>query len=426
MLIILIKLLWSIAIVFLLLGGVYFSTKLNWPQLRINKIKKSLFKKNNSNISTIQNLTLSLAAKIGVGSIAGIAIAIYFGGPGSLFWMWIVCIIISINSYCETFLGAIFQNKINNLYEGGPVYYIEKADNKKVLSKIYAICVILTYILGFMTIQSNTVVISFNNFISLNKCIIALILAIISFISIKNGLFIITKITSIIVPLIGIIYVSISVFIFINNVDIIPKIFLTIINNAFNVKSFGTGCITSFVIGIQRGVFCTESGIGTGAIASSSIKVKNITAYSIAQIIGVYFTIFIICSSTALIILSSNYQKINFNNLNGIELVQYSINYHLGNIGNIILLIMIFLLAYSTIVAGYYYGESNLRYLAGKDKSKSFIVFKIITSVIIFVGGIVDATILWNLVDLLISVLSIINMYSIFSLRNIILDNYEK
>ena len=394
--------------------GLYFSIKLNFPQLRIIRLFKGIKKDENTEISPIKSLMLTLGARIGVGSLAGISLAIYIGGIGTIFWIWMGSLITCILTYCESYLGQINQVKENNQYYGGPLYYIK---NKKI-SFIYGIILILTYILGFIPIQANTIISSINNYLNINKFILTLILSMITLIPILKGLNKIMDITSKIVPIIAIIYLLITTIVFFKNLNLIPNILINIIRNAFNPKTF----LLSFIIGIQRGIFITESGLGTSSISSSCTYSKNKVDLSLFQILGVHFTVFIICTSTALLILTSNYSSIIINTINGIELTQYAYIYHFGNIGNIILIVSIFFLSYSTILAGYFYSEQTWNNLFKKNNK----YLKIITIFFLIIGSIIKATNLWKTADIFIEILIVINVYYLYKNRNVIVFNYKK
>ena len=394
---------------FLLLGGgLYFSIKLGFPQLKWKKLFKGFKYKQNLGITPFKSLMMSLSAKIGVGSIAGIALAIYIGGIGTIFWIWIIGIITSINSYCESYLGY--------KYNGGPSSYIKN----RLLSKVYALLIILAYIVGFMTIQANTITVSVCNYININPKIISILLVIITFLSIFKGLKSIINITSKLVPIMGISYILLSLIIIFKNISIIPEVLLSIIKSAWNIKTL----IPALLISITRGTFATEAGLGTGSISSSLVKTNNNEVeLSLVQILGIYFVVFIVCTSTALIIITSKYNFLSFNNINGIELTQYALNYHLGKYGSIVLLISIIMLAYSTIIAGYYYGESSLKYLT--KRKMSIYILKIVTLVLLYVGSLSSPNSLWNIVDYFVSFLAIINMTALFSHRKEIIFAYK-
>ena len=243
--------LWSIAIVFLLGGGLYFSIKLGFPQLKLRSLFSGFKTDDKTNVSPFKSLTMSLAARVGVGSLAGIALAIYIGGPGTIFWIWVTGIITSINAFCESYMGAKYQVKDGSSYQGGPSFYIEKGLRNKKLAVIYSILIIIAYIVGFMTIQANTIATSLHEYYNFEPIIIGIILAIISFISIMKGLNSIVNITSKLVPLMGLGYILLSIIVIILNIQKLPATIITIITSSFNLKSVTSGVISTFIIGIQ-------------------------------------------------------------------------------------------------------------------------------------------------------------------------------
>lgn len=419
-------LLWSTAIIFLLGGGLYFSIRLGFPQFKLASLFKGFKKDSKSSVSPFRSLTMSLAARIGVGSLAGIALAIYTGGPGTIFWIWIAGIITAVNAFCESYLGAKYQEKDGDAYKGGPAFYIEKGLKNKKLASIYAVLIIIAYIVGFMTIQANTITTSIHDYYGFSPLIIGIVLAIISGISIMRGLNEIANITSKLVPIMGIGYILLSISIILMNLNQIPAVLINIITDALHLKAISGGIIATFVIGIQRGVFSTEAGLGTGAIASSTSHTDNKVNLGLIQILGIYFTVFVVCTSTAIIILTSDYTSLNFENMNGIELTQYALNHHLGKTGILVLILSVVSLAYSTIVAGYYYGESSLKYLIKNVTKKQINILKIVTVILLVIGSIMSASLLWNIVDVLVAVLSIINMYALLRLRREIIIDYKK
>lgn len=420
------KILWFIAIFLLFGGGIYFSVKLKFPQFRLVSVFKKFINSNSEGSSAFETLSISLAARIGVGSLSGIALAIFIGGPGTVFWIWIVGIITSINVFCETYLGVKYNNKDNNEYNGGPAFYIEKTLKTKKIAILYALFVILAYIVGFMTIQSNTISVLVTDAFNVDIFVVAAILVVVSAISIIKGLSGITKITTMLIPLMGVCYIVLSVIIILSNINNIPKVLYDIFSGAWNFKALGSGFLSVFVIGMQRGIFCTEAGLGTGAIATSSSYPENKINFSLGQILGIYFTVFIVCTSTAIIILTSDYNVNGILVSNGIELTQYALVYHLGEIGNFVLIILVIFLSYSTIIAGYYYGESNFKYLIKNYKKGHIYVLKILTLILLFLGSIINSGYLWSIVDIFIAILAIINMYTLIKNRTEIILDYKK
>jgi AGCS family alanine or glycine:cation symporter len=420
------KILWAIATVLLISMGIYYTFKLNFVQFNFKKMIKSLKSdKSCCGLSPFKTLTMTLGARIGVGSLAGTALAIYYGGIGSIFWIIISTIICSTNTFSESLLGVLYHQKEGNDYIGGPSHYIEKGMKRKELARIYAFALIFAYILGFLTVQSNTIVKSITQVYELNSLLIGIVLSIITLICIFKGLRKIADISSKLVPIMTIIYLALCTYIIFVNIDIIPSVFYEIIIQAFNPKSISIGFITPLIIGFQRGTFSNESGLGTGAIASATSN-SNPSKQGFIQVLGIYIETIIICTMTALVIILSNYNNVDWHNINGIEITQYAFIYHFGDFGSYILLFFIILFAFSTIITGYYYGESNLKFLFKNLSNKKTTIFKIAVCLIIIIGGISSPSRIWQLADVLIVFLGLINVYALFSLRREVINEYKK
>lgn len=425
MFIIIYKILWAVATSFILLAGIYFTKLLHFKQLNVLLLSKVFHrkkKKNKNEMSQFDTLMLTLAGRIGVGSIAGIALGIYIGGIGSLFWVWITTFIVAILAYVETFLGVKYREcDSNGHYLGGPSYYIKNGLKNKKLSYFYAILILVCYIGGFLGIQANTITKSLLEMISLSKYLVSIVLVIITAICIFGGISVISKITSKLVPIMTILYLFLFGYIVcVYNTQML-NIILNIIKDAFNIKSFFGGFLSTCIIGLQRGIFSSEAGLGTGSIAASTSDYGNICEQGHLQIIGVYITSLLICTATAFFILTTDYTNVSFGDINGIEIMQYAFVYHFGSFGGILLFIFIFLFASSTILTGYYYGESALKFILGKNNTKIIFTLKCITLLVIYIGSIISPTILWNITDLLVALLAIINIYALIKLRKDIL-----
>ena len=401
------SILWAIATILMVYSGVYFTYKLKFVQFNFKEMFKNIIKKEDNSISPFESLMMVLGGRIGVGSIAGIALAIYLGGIGSIFWMWLIGFISAANSFSETTLGVKYQEKDKNLYKGGPSYYIKNGLNNKKLGRFYALIIVISQVFGFLSIQANTI----TNSININPIISGLVITLVSFIIINKSTKQLFKISSKLVPIMTLIYIIASIFIIICNIDQIPNLLKSIISEAFNFKSLGFGVLSSFIVGIQRGIFSNEAGLGTGAIAASTVKTAFSVSQGYVQILGIYITTFLICTATALVILTSN---INFlgNNLNGIEITQNAFIYHLGNVGNVIVIISIVLFAFSTILAGFYDAESNLKYLTNKTS-----YLKLIVCFVLFISSIIPAKTIWEIVNILTAILAIINIYALIKLK---------
>lgn len=425
------RIVWLIATSLIIISGFYFTFKLKFIQFRFNLMIKSLFIKNKEKetIKPFESLMMVLAGRIGVGSIAGIAISIYYGGIGSIFWMWISSLLAASLTYVETILGVIYQRKdTDSISKGGPSYYIKYGLENKILGNVYAIIIIITDIFGFISIQTNTIVHSFQEIINIDSKFIGFMIAFFVFVIIVGGVKRIAKFSSKIVPIMTLLYLIVSLIIVITNLKLLPNILITIFKSAFSFKSISGGIMGSIIIGIQRGIFSSEAGIGTGAIASAATKLETKEeqiAQGYTQMIGVYITTFLICTSTALVLLMSNSLNINMNNLNGIELVQNAFVNQLGDIGNYFVFLIILLFAFTTILSSYYSGESSLKYFIEKP-NKILIILKLFTLISIILGSTSSSNIIWNFIDVFVGILAIINIYSMLKLKDKVINLLNK
>ena len=402
------SIIWYLTSILIIYSGIKYSLKYKFIQLNIKKIISAIKSKSNNNIHPLSSLCISLAAKIGVGSLSGIALAIHFGGLGTIFWIMVISLIVAINTYIECILGIKYRQRENHNYLGGPSYYIKKCLNNKTLSYLYSILIIITYSVLFLSIQTNTIV-STVSYFNIKTSYIVIILFIITLLIIIKGLKGISTINTIVVPVMLLFYFILGIYITFIKFDSLPTIFMSVIQSAFNIKNI----IPVFLIGMQRAIFITESSLGTSAIAASTCD-NNPNKQGMLEVLGIYITIFIVCITTFLIIVTSDYQTVNYQITNGIDLVLYAFNYHFGNIGTVFLSIITILFAFSTIISSYYFGESNLQFFTNKKIIK--LIFIIIFLSVIIASAYIKATFLWNLTDYFIAILAIINIYSILKI----------
>ena len=415
------KILWAVAISFIFLNSIYFSFKLKFPQLKIRTIIKNVFSKNTSSgIKPMDALMISLGSKIGAGSLAGIAFAIYYGGIGTIFWMWVSSFFVSVNCFLENILSTLYKEKDQEFYKGGPSYYIKNGLNKKKLAYLYSFLAVLAYILGFLAIQNNTITTLVTEIYPVNKILIALLVTLLAGIVILKGLNIISKICNKIVPIMMISYFIVGLIVIFSNLNSVPAVFLNIIKDAFTPSAVTGGIIYTFVIGIQKATFINEAGVGTSAISSGATSNKDPIKQGYFGIFETYFINLFLITITAFIIVLSNYESLNLTGINGIEITKYAFSFHLGHFGEIILLLILTLFSFSTIITVYYYGESNLKFITNKSKHLKFL--KAFSIVILFLGGIVSASFVWELADIFIALLAIINIYAIFKLKGRVCD----
>ena len=403
------SILWSVASVLLIYSAIKYSYQYHFISLNIKAIINALKSKSKNNITPLSSLCLSLAAKIGVGSLSGIAIAIYFGGVGTIFWLIVISVFLAINTYIECELGIKYRIKIGDRYLGGPSYYINKCLNKKYLSYLYSFIVITSYSILFLSIQTNTIISTISSF-NISKCYSTIILFIIVLIIILKGIKGISKVNTIIVPIMLGIYLIIGIYITINNLNILPNIIINTIKGAFNLKSI----IPVFIIGLERAIFITETSIGTSAIAASTCD-NDSQSQGLLEVLGIYITIFIVALTTYIIIVTSDYEAINFISKNGIDLVIYAFSYHFGTKGIMIISLITILFAFSTIISSYYFGESNLIFISKNKIIK--LIYQIIFLSIILLSIYFKPLLLWHLTDYALALLIIINISSILKIK---------
>lgn len=409
------KILWSIASSFIILLSIYFSFYTRFVQFKfLNYFDCFKGKKSNIGISPFKTLMLTLGGKIGVGSVAGVALAIYIGGPGTIFWMWVITLISLPIAYLESYLGCLYKKRIGNECVGGPSYYILTGLNNVFLSKFYSFLIVISFTVGFLGIQVNTIVKSFNLLFSFESIYIGILLAFFILIIVIGGIYKISKVTSKLVPFMICFYVILCTYIIFINYDQIFPMIVFIIKSAFNFKS----CFSSFLyvafIGMQRGIFASEVGLGTGSITSASSNSIDPKKDGYLQMIGVSITTLIICTMTAFIVLLSPYQNIFLNDVNGVEIVLFAFSFHFNSFGSLFLFIFIFLFSFSTILTGYYNSSVALKFLNFRFQN---IFLIIITISMVIVSSVFSSSFMWNLVDIVTAILVIVNLYAIYKLK---------
>lgn len=393
-----------LCIFIVIVGSIYFTIKLKFLQFNVFKMVKSI---KSSSISDVKALFMSMGAKIGVGSIVGISLAIYVSGPGVLLWIWIISLLSSILTYCESYLGCMYKRDD----QGGVFYYISRGLNNKRLSIIYTFILVFVYAVGFVGIQSNTIIKSIDHVINIDKYVVViglcLFIAMIIFNNIKSIIDFMAKL----VPVMCVLYIVFGLFILFNDIDRIIFIFNLILDDGLK---FDRAIIGVIIVGLQRGIFATEAGIGTSSIASS-ISSNDKMGQGIFQVMGVHFISLVIVTITGFIIIGSNYSYVG--TVNGVEIIFDIFNHYYGFFGKIGLCIIIILFAISTIISGYYYSIKGVEFLKGSLSNSNILFMKILVVLLVFIGGVINSSIIWSVIDTLVLFLLLINIYAIFCLR---------
>lgn len=424
--------LWTyILIAPLILLGLYFSFKTKFVQFRYIKEMFRLLtdgakSKKEGSISSFQAFCISTASRVGTGNLAGIAIAISIGGPGAIFWMWLIALIGSASSFVESTLAQIYkQSDGNGAYVGGPAYYMEKGLNMKLMGVIFSILITICFGLVFNSVQSNTISLALNEAFGVNRILVGAILTIITLLIIFGGVHRIAKVSEIIVPIMAIAYILIALFVVITNIGKIPAMFSLIFESAFGIKqAVGGGIGGALLIGIKRGLFSNEAGMGSAPNAAATANTSHPVKQGLIQTLGVFTDTIVICSCTAFIILLSDVDLSS--GLTGIQLTQNALTSQIGGFGSIFIAICVFLFAFSSIVGNYYYGEANIEFLT--NKKIYLILYRICVSIMVLFGSIVSMDIVWNLADVFMALMAITNLIAISLLGKIAfkaLDDYS-
>ncbi|ACO86049.1 alanine/glycine:cation symporter family protein [Clostridium botulinum] len=420
--------LWSYILIALLIAlGLFFSFKSKFVQIRYFKEMFRLLgegasksareeHKKKKGVSSFQAFCISTASRVGTGNLAGVAIAIASGGPGAVFWMWLIALIGGASSFVESTLAQIYKVEDEHGFRGGPAYYMEKALNKKWMGIIFSILITISYGLVFNSVQANTISLAFEQAFGVNTLIIGLILAFLTSLIIFGGVQRIARATEIIVPIMAIAYVVVALFVILKNIGSIPTIFSLIIENAFGIKQVVGGSLgAAILMGIKRGLFSNEAGMGSAPNAAATANVTHPAKQGLIQTLGVFTDTILICSATSFIVLiSGSYLK---SDLTGIQLTQTALSSQVGSWGNTFIAICIFLFAFSSVIGNYYYGETNIEFLKG-SKTSLFLYRLCVIGMVLF-GCVAKIQIVWDMADLFMGFMAIINLIAISMLSKI-------
>mgnify|MGYP002714863692 FL=1 len=420
-------LIWSQYLIGLLLTvGIFFTISSKFVQLRmlpemfIALVEKpETLKNGEKGISPFQAFAISAGSRVGTGNIAGVATAIVLGGPGAVFWMWIIAFIGAASAFIEATLAQVYKvHDKEGGFRGGPAYYITKGLNQKWLGITFAVLITVTFAFVFNTVQSNTIAESLRTQYHISPVITGIILAVITAIIIFGGVRSIATLSSLIVPIMAIVYVGIVLVILLMNFDQIIPMIGTIIKSAFGMEQVAGGAVgTAILQGIKRGLFSNEAGMGSAPNAAATAAVPHPVKQGLLQSLGVFFDTMLVCTATAIMILLYSGLKFGEKAPQGVEVTQSALNEHLGSPGGIFLTVAITLFAFSSVVGNYYYGQSNIEFLS-KNKAILFI-FRCLVVVLVFIGAVVKTETVWSTADLFMGLMAIVNLVSIIGLSNI-------
>ncbi|MGN0282678.1 MAG: alanine/glycine:cation symporter family protein [Prevotella sp.] len=436
--------LWTYVVIVMLVGcAIYFTVRSKGVQFRLikdmikviidrpiysNKVEEEARPSNGNDeklkkIGSFQAFAVSLSSRVGTGNLAGVASAIFVGGPGAVFWMWVMALIGAATAFVEATLAQLYKRRGKDSYYGGPAYYMEHGLHRRWMGVLFAVLITITFGMANQVVQSNTLCDALADAAGIDRLWIGAALTVATLVIIFGGITRISHFASIVVPFMAIGYILLSLVVLALNITQIPAMLMLIVKSAFGMEQAVGGMFGVAVMqGVKRGLFSNEAGEGSApnaaAIASTSHPIKQ----GLLQALGVFSDTIIICSCTAFVILLSGLYD---SGRDGIILTKYALVEHIGDLGGLFITAAIFLFAYSTIIANYFYGETNIRFVTqGKTAIN---VFRIITGITVMIGALVSLQTAWSFVDLAMGTMTLVNLIAIIQLSPkvfALLNNY--
>ena len=425
---------WSIPLVALALcAGLYFSVRMGFPQIRRFKdMMHYLIKGSDSKegISSFQGFAMALGGRIGVGNIAGVATAICFGGPGAIFWMWMIAFIGAGSAFAESSLAQVYKSKLNGEYRGGPAYYIEKGLGSPVFAIIFAVVAVIANGFTGPTIQAFNIADATKNAFGWNPAIVGVVVAVLFALVVFGGMKRIGKFAEYVVPVMAIAYIIIALVVMFVNYNQIGKMFGLIFSCAFNMNAFyGAVFGNAIMWGVKRGIYSNEAGMGSGAHAAAAAEVSHPAKQGLAQAFSVYVDTLLVCTATAIMILSTGMYNVTdpsgkfmVENLPGVSegvgYTQAAIDSFIPGLGSAFIAIAVFFFAFTTLLSFAFYTDANVSYIVKnmKDEKKRRMVVNVILgilTVIILFGSMRTAGTAWNFADIGVGLMAWTNFIAI-------------
>ncbi|KNC65630.1 sodium:alanine symporter, partial [Pseudoalteromonas rubra] len=378
-------------------------------------------------ISSFQAFCTSLAARVGTGNMAGVAVALYLGGPGAIFWMWLIALIGMATSFAESALAQLYKTKDDEgNFRGGPAYYMEYGLNKRWMGVLFSLCLILAFGLVFNAVQANSIAAAFEVAFDVPKYVMGLLLVCGSAFIIFGGLKTIARFAELAVPFMAIAYLLLAIVVCVMNASQLPDVFMLIINSALGFEQAAGGAVgyavmQAMIQGIKRGLFSNEAGMGSAANAAASAtpNPNHPASQGYVQMLGVFVDTIVICSATAALILLSN-QLVPESGVTGIQLTQAALVEHVGDWGAIFVAIAILFFAFTSIVANYSYAETNLLFLE-HNHPKGLFIFRACVLAMVMFGAVGELGLIWTLADISMGLMAIVNVVALFMLSGIVI-----
>lgn len=416
--------LWTYVVITMLVGcAVYFTWNLRAVQfVRIREMLRMLWHSNSDeqnaqsngekHINSFQAFAVSLSSRVGTGNLAGVASAIAVGGPGAVFWMWIMALLGASTAFMEATLAQLFKRKGTDAFYGGPAYYMQHGLHRRWMGVLFAVFIIFGFGLANQIVQSNTICDALGTAYGISPFHVGVVLTLLTLAIIFGGIQRISRFASMVVPFMAVGYLLLVLYILVVNLTQIPAMFALIVKSAFGIEQAAGGMVGMAVMqGVKRGLFSNEAGEGSAPNAAATASTSHPVKQGLLQALGVFTDTLVICTCTAFaIILSGLYG----NGEDGIILTGSVMTYHLGQFGRMFLTVAIFLFAYSTIIANYFYGETNIRFISNRKWAVQG--FRLASGVVVLAGGYLTLQQAWCIVDLAMALMTILNLLAVLLL----------
>ncbi|CUO83517.1 Na+/alanine symporter [[Eubacterium] contortum] len=410
---------WNLVLVLAIFLGVFYGIRTKFIQIRLfpealrlvkNRAKEG---KDEKGVSSFQALCITLGGCIGTGNVAGVAMAIVVGGPGAVFWMWLIAILGMVTSFMENTLAQVYKVQEGEVYRGGPSYYMEKGLGKRWLGILYAFSMIVSLGFALAALQSNTISLSVGQALGIPALLTSILVAVLIALVIFGGVRRIAKVAERGVPIMTLVYFALALLVLIVNIQKVPEMFALIFSRAFDFKAVGGAAIGTVIYqGLKRGVFSNGAGQGDAPTAGASAEVSHPAKQGLFGVFSVFIDTILVCTLTAFVIIISGVHE--YSDRVGIELSQLAFSSSLGKWAGVVLMLCIFMFCFTSIMSNYYCGESCLAFMAKGMKGRN--TYRIIFVTAIFLGGITGVDLMWNIADLFCAIIVILNMISLIFL----------
>ncbi|WP_282365399.1 alanine/glycine:cation symporter family protein [Pseudomonas sp. PS02290] len=413
------------------LGG-YFTIRSRFVQFRhffhMFAVFRDSLRSSAGQLSSFQALMLSLAGRVGAGNIAGVGIAVTLGGPGAVFWMWVTALVGMASSFFECSLGQLYKRcDAEGQYRGGPSYYIQHGLGKRWLGMIMAVLLLVTFGFAFNGLQSHAVTHSLNDAFKISPSYAGVGLAILLGLVFVGGIKRIAKVADLLVPIKTLVYIAVTLYVIGVQFEHVPHMLMTIVKSAFGMDEVFGGLIGSaIVMGVKRGVFANEAGLGSAPNVAAVAQVEHPVAQGVVQAFSVFLDTFVICTCTALLILLSGFYTPGFEG-DGIALTQNSLAAVVGDWGKLFISVALALFVFTSILYNYYLGENSLRFLLGENR-KAIFGYRVLVLALILWGAVEDLGTVFAFADITMTLLAFVNLIALAMLFKIalrVLKDYD-